>query len=133
MKVFMSHISTDQKLQLVHTIRMQNQYNRMKCRERERMLYGISQTANDRRELYSAETAMSLPVTGEKPISGKKSRVLTGFRLRFLIALILLSGFIYLDKNEISLFDNNTFDIFTFVTKSIDLPDDIPFLNSVDL
>ena len=97
------------------------------------MLYGISQTANDRRELYSAETAMSLPVTGEKPISGKKSRVLTGFRLRFLIALILLSGFIYLDKNEISLFDNNTFDIFTFLTKSIDLPDDIPFLNSFDL
>ena len=133
MKVFMSHISTDQKLQLVHTIRMQNQYNRMKCRERERMLYGISQTANDRRELYSAETAMSLPVTGEKPISGKKSRVLTSFRLRFLIALILLSGFIYLDKNEISLFDNNTFDIFTFLTKSIDLPDDIPFLNSFDL
>ena len=132
MQVFMNHISTDQKLQLVHTIRMQNQYNRMKCREREQLLYGIS-PSNDRRELYSAETAMSLPVTGEKPISSKKSRILTGFRLRFLIALILLSCFIYLDKNEISLFNINTFDIYAFMTESIDLPIDLPFLNTFDL
>lgn len=132
MQVYMNHISTDQKLQLVHTIRMQNQYNRMKCREREQILYGIS-PANDRRELYSAETAMSLPVTGEKPISGKKSRILTGFRLRFLIALILLSGFIYLDKKESSLLGKNTFDLYTFLTENIDLPIDLPFLNSFDL
>lgn len=132
MQVFMNHISTDQKLQLVHTIRMQNQYNRMKCREREQMLYGIS-PVDDKRELYSTETAMSFPVTGEKPIPGKKSRILTSFRFRFLIALILLSGFIYMDKNEISLLGKNTFDIFSFLTENIDLPVDIPFLNSFDL
>ena len=128
----MNHISTDQKLQLVHTIRMQNQYNRMKCREREQMLYGIS-PVDDKRELYSAETAMSFPVTAEKPIPGKKSRILTSFRFRFLIALILLSVFIYMDKNEISLLGKNTFDIFSFLTENIDLPVDIPFLNSFDL
>ena len=132
MQVYMNHISTDQKLQLVHTIRMQNQYNRMKCREREQILYGIS-PANDQRELYSTETTMSLPVTGEKQVSGKKSRILTGFRFRFLIALIFLSGFIYFDKNEISLFHINTFDLYTFLTENIDLPIDLPFLNSFDL
>ena len=64
MQVYMNHISTDQKLQLVHTIRMQNQYNRMKCREREQILYGIS-PAYDLREVYRSETAMSRPVRVE--------------------------------------------------------------------
>ncbi|MGN0377486.1 MAG: hypothetical protein ACI4ED_07605 [Suilimivivens sp.] len=127
----MSHVNTDQKLQLIHTIRMQNQYNRMKCREREQLLYGTVQ--NDRRELYGAEASMSLPVTGETAIPVKRSGVFTGFRLRFLIAVMLLSAFIYLDKNEINIFGETTIDLFTSLTESIDLPVDLPFLNSFDL
>ncbi len=128
----MSHINTDQKLRLVQSIRMQNQYNRMKCREREQFLYGVS-SGNDKRELYASEMAMGLPANGEMSIPVKKSAVLTGFRLRFLIALILLSAFIYLDKNEISIFGKNTFDLFVSLTESIDIPSDLPFLNSFDL
>ncbi|MGN1180310.1 MAG: hypothetical protein ACI4SD_03765 [Suilimivivens sp.] len=127
----MSHVNTDQKLQLVHTIRMQNQYNRMKCREREQLLYG--NVGNDRRELYGAETTMSMPVTGENAIPARKSGLFTGFRIRFLIAVILLSAFIYLDKNEISILGKTTFELFTSLTESIELPVDLPFLNSFDL
>lgn len=126
----MNHISTDQKLQLVHTIRMQNQYNRAKCREREQMLYGSS-SAQERRELYGAETAMSLPVTGEKPVFGKRSRLLTDFRLRFLIAIILFSGFIYLDKSGLSLFGKNAYDLYLFLTESIALPVTFPFFEFI--
>lgn len=127
----MSHVNTDQKLQLVHTIRMQNQYNRMKCREREQLLYGNA--GNDKRELYGAETTMSMPVTGENAISTRKNGLFTGFRIRFLIAVILLSAFIYLDKNEISILGKTTFELFTTLTESIELPVDLPFLNSFDL
>lgn len=128
----MSHINTDQKLQLVHTIRMQNQYNRMKCREREQLLYGRSY-GNDRPELYGTESAMSLPVAGEAEIPDKKGGVFSGFRLRFLLAAALFAAFIYLDKNEISVFGKNSFDLFVSLTESIDLPADLPFLNSFDL
>lgn len=128
----MSRIDTDKKLELVRRIRMQNQYNRMKCRERESFLYGTL-PVNDRRELYSTETAMSFPITGEEQEHVKKGGFLTGFRIRFLAALILFSIFIYLDKNDISILGKNTFDLFVSITESLDLPIDLPVLNSFDL
>lgn len=128
----MSHVNTDQKLRLVQSIRMQNQYNRMKCREREQLLYGTA-AGNDKREIYGAETAMSLPVIVENGVPVKKSGIFTGFRLRFLIAIILFSAFIYLDKNEISILGKTTQDICDFLTESIALPVNLPFLNSFDL
>ena len=36
----MEKVSADQKLKLIQSIRTENQYNRMKCREREKLLYG---------------------------------------------------------------------------------------------
>lgn len=127
----MSRIHTDQKLQLVRAIRMENQYNRMKCREREQLLYGRSPEA-DKRELYGAETAISLQAAGENVLPVKKSGVFSGFRLRFLLAVVLFSVFIYLDKNELSVLGKNTFDLFVSLTESIDLSVDLPFLNSID-
>lgn len=128
----MSRINTDQKLQLVHTIRTQNQYNRMKCREREQLLYGRSY-GKEKAELYSTESAMSLPVSGEAAIPDKKGSIFSGFRLRFFLAVALFAAFIYLDKNEISILGKNTFDLFVSLTESIDLPVELPFLNSFDL
>lgn len=127
----MSHINTDQKLELVRTIRMQNQYNRMKCRERENFLYG-KPLPHDQKELYSAESAMSYAAQPGTMEPEKSGSLLTGFRIRFLIALILFSVFIYFDKNDISIFGKNTFELFVFLTESIDLPIDLPILNSID-
>ncbi|MBD5455877.1 MAG: hypothetical protein HDR23_05290 [Lachnospiraceae bacterium] len=127
----MSHINTDQKLELVRTIRMQNQYNRMKCRERESFLYG-KPLPHDRKELYSAEAAMSFPAQPEIMEPEKSGGLLTGFRIRFLIALVLFSVFIYFDKNDISILGKNTFELFVSLTESIDLPIDLPILNSID-
>ena len=128
----MHHVNTDQKLRLVQSIRMQNQYNRMKCREREQLLYGTA-AFHDKREIYGAETAMSFPVTGENTVSSKKGGIFTGFRLRFLIAILLFSAFIYLDKNEISILGKTTQNLCDFLSESIRLPLDLPFLNSFDL
>lgn len=122
----MSRVNIDKKLELVRTIRMQNQYNRMKCRERESLLYGIAPPEH-KGELYSAEAAAGI-IQGElqPPVKGG---FLTGFRIRFVIALILFSVFIYLDRNNISLLGKNTFDLFISLTESIELP----ILNFIDL
>lgn len=122
----MSRVNVDKKLELIRTIRMQNQYNRIKCRERENFLYGTP-PIEDKRELYSTEAAAGIiPGEMQTPIKGG---VLTGFRIRFVIALILFSAFIYFDKNDISIFGKNTFDLFISLTESIDLP----ILNFIDL
>lgn len=123
----MSRVNSDKKLELIRTIRMQNQYNRIKCRERESFLYGIPPSGN-KRELYSTEAAVgTIPGEIAEPVKG--GGFLSGFRIRFFIALILFSTFIYLDKNHISIFGKTTFDLFVSLTESVELP----ILNFIDL
>lgn len=128
----MRHVNTDQKLQLIQTIRSQNQYNRMKCREREQFLYG-SGNGNEKRELYGAEAAVNYPLTGENVIPGKKNSVFTGFRLRFLAAVILFSVFIYLDRNDIDILGKTSQEFFDILTENISLPFNLPSSNPFDL
>lgn len=128
----MNRIDTDKKLALVHSIRMQNQYNRMKCREREQLIYGIG-SEPDKRELFGTETAAYMPGYEENTASPAKERILSGFRLRFILAIALIGIFIYLDINKIDIYGMTTDDLFQLFTKTTEIKENLDILNSFDL
>lgn len=49
----MGKVSTNQKLQLIRSIRAESQDNRMAMRNRERILYGIESKAGEELPLYA--------------------------------------------------------------------------------
>ncbi len=117
----MTKISSEQKLALVRTIRMQSDYNRNQCRERERFLYGYpSAVKTHQREIYGAEVSSALN-GGEKEIElcAKETPMLGSFRFRFVIAAILFGIFIYMDKTQTSLFEISTDEIVSYITADI--------------
>lgn len=128
----MSKIDTDKKLALVHSIRMQNQYNRMKCREREQLMYGFD-SEQDKRELFSTETAAYMPGFEESTVSHPKEKLLSGFRLRFILAIALIGAFIYLDINKIDIYGITTDDLFQLFTENTEIKENLDILNSFDL
>lgn len=128
----MSKINTNQRLELVRLIRMQNQYNRSQCRERERILYGHSTAENDRAELYGTENAVSLPEAVRENSPYKKEGFSGGFRLRLFLAIVLFGVFLYLDKTGTEILGKTTADFFHYITDTLELPDEWS-LNSFDL
>lgn len=68
-------ISADKKLELVQHIRMQNNYERSLCREREQLILG--------KTIYDSENI--------------KATEFSGFRLRFLFAAVLFFLFVVTD------------------------------------
>lgn len=122
----MSKISTEQKLELIRTIRLQNQYDRNQCRERERILY---QPKSDygRGELYSAESTVCLPGEELSPgIAGSKKRMFIGFRIRLLIAVIIFAGFVYAEKNQLEPGGFTPEEIVHRITENIDFSEILP-------
>lgn len=105
----MSRVNTDKKLELIKAIRMQNHYDRQLFRMREGFLYSDSPQYRHKEygngeyrqgeyrhgELYSLEAP-------EKSVPEERSRTLTGFRIRFVLAVLLLIFFILCDVNHIS-------------------------------
>lgn len=109
----MSKVNTDKKLELIKAIRMQNHYDRQLFRMREGLLY--SDTPEYRHgELYSLEAP-------EKPASEGKSKSLVSFRIRFVIALVLLLSFILCDVNHISFGKENSNTFFERMKNSMDI------------
>lgn len=127
-------ISTDQKLELIRTVRMQQQYNRNQCREREKILYGIS---GARGELFASENSITFSSPYMKmdteALPSKKSYSLSGFRLRFLFAMLLFGCFIFADAKEVGILGKNTEEILVLLQNSLDLLSKIPAWNSIDL
>ncbi len=109
----MSKVSTNKKLELVRAIRMQNQYDRQLLRMREGFLYPDLPRGSGA-ELYSLE---ELP----KPSNEGKSRSLIHFRIRFVIALLLLLSFIFCDVNHISFGKENSDTFFQQIKSSTDM------------
>lgn len=100
----MEKANADQKLKLIQSIRAENQYNRMKCKEREKLLYGAETVPMDGYGRvggsYGSMNGTSLPSTdGIRPSSGKG--LLFGFRFRFFLAVCLFAVFIYMDQQQI--------------------------------
>ena len=81
----MEKVSADQKLKLIQSIRTENQYNRMKCREREKLLYGAEAVHMDgyggMGSSYGSMDGISPPSSdAPRPSTGKG--LLSGFRFR---------------------------------------------------
>lgn len=128
----MNKINTNQRLELVRSIRMQNQYNRNQCRERERFLYGHSSSDSSPAELYKTENAALLTdMTGENSYY-KKEGFLSGFRIRLFLAIVLFGVFLYLDKTGTEIFGKTTADFFGYITDTMELWEEWD-LNSFDL
>lgn len=109
----MSKVNTDKKLELIRAIRMQNNYDRQVFRMREGLLY--SDTPQYRHgELYSLEAP-------EKPAAEGKSKSLVNFRIRFVIAVVLLLSFILCDVNHISFGKENSDTFFERMKSSMDI------------
>lgn len=104
----MSKVSTDKKLELIRTIRMQNQYNRQLFRSRENLIYSDDPSARHG-EIYGLES-VACPVkedpsrlknANNNPEAG--NRIFRSFRIRFLIAMGLFLAFVYCDIRDIRL------------------------------
>ncbi len=127
-------ISTDRKLELMKTVRMQNQYNRNQCRERERLLYGM---AGGKSELFASQScgiALSPHVQADAdsmPLF--QNHFLSGFRLRFVLSMLLFGLFIWADVQQITFLEQTTQTLFSLLQHSFDIPKAIQSFNFIDL
>lgn len=101
----MGNISLEQKLELVRSIRMQHEHNRNQCRERERFLYGCSSSGS---------------IAGYETYNAKQtdSSMFKSFRIRFLIAILLMGLFIFMDKSGSTVFPISTDELSTYLSDS---------------
>ena len=109
----MNKIDTEKKLELIRTIRSQNQYDRQLFRMREGLLYSDT-PALRRGELYGLETHGS-------DMSPLKNKSFGSFRLRFALAIVFLFAFILCDINHLSIGTENTDTVLTYLTNNTDL------------
>jgi len=117
---FMGKVSTNKKLELVRAVRMQNHYNRQLFRAREGLLY--SDLPDRHGELYGLEEDLkTLPEERDKPIAGS-------FRIRFVVAMVLLLFFILCDMNHLSYGGETTDTIYGRMVKSPDITELFEFL-----
>lgn len=115
----MGKVSTNKKLELVRALRMQNHYNRQLFRAREGILY--SDLPQMHGELYGAEQDPALlPEQKVKPVAGS-------FRIRFVLAMVLLLCFILCDLNHVSYGGETTDSIYGRLAESPDLTELLVF------
>ena len=83
-------VSAEQKLQLVHFLREDHKKNRIQLHRSEQILYGKNvpdSLYEDTDEVFNA-----------KEFDSYKGKGISGFRVRFMISLILFLSFFYLDR-----------------------------------
>lgn len=115
----MSPVNTEKKLELVRSIRMQNQYNRQLCRRHEQLLYA-GENEKKARELYSLEEA-TLPKTAFFSTAEgnvKEGSLFKGLRIRIVIAMLLFLGFVFCDRNGIDILGQNTTRLFEMLSEN---------------
>ncbi|MDO4303648.1 MAG: hypothetical protein Q4D94_06990 [Bacillota bacterium] len=122
----MSKVKTDKKLELIRTIRLQNQYNRQLFRSRENLLYSDDPIGRHG-EIYGLEAA-AYPVKDLSQVKSEPSKadasesILKGFRIRFAIAMLLFIAFVYCDVKHVSLLDQTSDTLYQIITESQQLP-----------
>lgn len=99
----MGKITTNQKLQLIRSIREENLDNRMKMRHRERLLYGTESKMGDDMPLYSkgyygdGERELYALEEGGIPAGGNS---FSSFKLRLVLAIALFCVYLVADAGE---------------------------------
>jgi hypothetical protein len=99
----MSDITLDQKLQLVHQVRSQYDRNQYDLQNRERILYG-------KEAAYPHD--MEFGEDGEMA-----SLRISTFKLRLLVAVVLLFGIVILDQNGIAIFGVSAQEILRYINE----------------
>lgn len=133
----MSKVSTDKKLELIRTIRMQNQYNRQLFRSRENLVYSDDPSLRHG-EIYGLESAAypvkedlsQLKNANHNPESEKG--FFRGFRIRFLIAMGLFLVFVYCDIRDIRLGSVTTDYLYQIINENEMIPEFIGGIISSD-
>lgn len=107
----MNEITTEQKLRLVQQVRSRYHENQYDLSNRERLLYGRTSFNPDSREQSAADHAAGRQDMqgyyaygdgyGESLPSGEN--LFSFFRLRFLLAALLLAAAIVIDKNSLNI------------------------------
>ena len=101
-------VSAEQKLQLVHLLREDNKKNRIQLHRREQILYGKevpdSIFSDSEEETYDT-----------KEFGSYKGKGISGFRIRFMISVILFLSFFYLDRKEETIGNINISQIETYM------------------
>lgn len=120
----MGKISTNKKLELVRALRMQNHYNRQLFRAREGILY--SDLPKMHREIYGLEGNLP-PFPEENFLKEKDKPVAGGFRVRFVLAMVLLLCFILCDLNHVSYKGETTDSIYGRIVESPDVTELLGF------
>lgn len=124
----MSKVSTDKKLELIRTIRMQNQYNRQLFKSRENLIYSDDPSLRHG-EIYGLESMtypvkedpMRLKAVNEKPDTG--SGIFRSFRIRFLIAMGLFLAFVYCDIRDVRIGSVTTDYLYQIINENEVIPE----------
>lgn len=99
----MGKITTNQKLQLIRSIREESRDNRMKMRHRERLLYGTESKMGDDMPLYSkgyygdGERELYALEEGGIPAGGNS---FSSFKLRLVLAIAFFCVYLVADAGE---------------------------------
>lgn len=106
--------STEKKMELIHSIRAENQNNRGLLRKREQILFGKALP-----ELRALE---------DNPVKNTLSYNIpnfSSFKIRLFIAILLFTCFVIMDIGNMSYFEIGATQIQQFINETIELP----FLN----
>lgn len=115
----MSSISSEKKMQLAKIIRDEHQNNRMKMQNREEFLYG-------KRSYYDTSSSIEKQENITKPdISYSSSS------LRFLIAIVLLIGFIVWDNSQVTVMGKSSDAIYTWLKDESVMTNVIDFMGNI--
>lgn len=110
----MSEISMEQKLQLVQQVRSRYHEDRYDLSNRERLLYGKTSLMPDRQEYPAYRNTPYEDTYGQAPLSGESP--LSFFRVRFVIAGLLLAAVIIMDRNGINVAGITTDKIYEMIS-----------------
>ena len=119
----MSKVGTDKKLELIRAIRMQNNYDRQLFRSRENFLYSDS-LSQRHGEIYGLEAAAYPMRDASAPPADEKTdgSLLKGFRMRFILAMVIFLAFVYCDMRGIRIAGKSTDTLYQMIVESQMIP-----------
>lgn len=106
-------VPVEKKMELAKYIREENMGNRMKVRQREKILYGI----NEPLPLFSKEKGSNYYTDMETRDNPQETTVGSTFRLRMTAAIILFVGFLLCDAGGYHVFGYSMNDIYEMIEK----------------
>lgn len=117
----MEHISSEKKMELIRTIREENERNKGKMRNRESILFG------------GASSYQQQPSESAQEFRPVKS----SFRLRLLLAIALFAGYLVMDMGKLDISGVTAEIVHAGINKSFsanlfDFIEDFPYTQKVD-